>query len=44
MKKFIKEFIVLSTLILVPIIIIVHPISILWFIAFCWALDAKVSK
>ncbi|CAI1548797.1 Uncharacterised protein [Serratia quinivorans] len=38
MSKFIKDFIVLSTLFVVIILILANPISIIWGIAFLWAL------
>jgi hypothetical protein len=38
MKQFFKEFIVLNTIFVILILILVYPISILWCIAFLWAL------
>lgn len=38
MKQFFKEFIVLSTILLLIILILANPISIIWGIAFIWAL------
>lgn len=38
MKQHIKDFIVLSTLFVVIVLIIAHPFSIVWTIAFLWAL------
>jgi len=38
MKKFFKEFIVLSTILVLIILILANPISIIWGIVFLWAL------
>lgn len=38
MKQFFKEFIVISTIFVVIILILANPISIIWGIAFLWAL------
>ncbi|CAI0754471.1 Uncharacterised protein [Serratia proteamaculans] len=38
MRKFIKDFIVLTTLFVILILILANPMSILWGIALLWAL------
>lgn len=38
MKKHIKDFIVLSTIFVVIVLILANPFSIVWSIAFLWAL------
>jgi len=38
MKLFLKDFIVLSTLFVVIVLIIANPFTIVWAVAFLWAL------
>lgn len=44
MKQHIKDFIILSTIFVVIVLILANPFSIVWSIAFLWALNTPNAQ